>query len=548
MAKTADEVMAVAKSYLGTKENPPGSNNVIFNTDYYGRAVSGADYPWCCVFVWDVFRLAGASELFYGGQKTAYCPTYENWAIERGLTVMKDVGQYGDVATMDFGKGRASHIGFILARLTDGRYQTIEGNTSVTSDDNGGAVMVRVRSQKEIRYIFRPRYGKVKNYLSKGDTGDGVKRLQEMLMLLGYSVGSSGADGSFGNATEVAVLLFQKDHGLTADGIVGEQTSQKLEEVVSNMGAKMIYPKFTAEQIVTGSGKTYKMAHNGGLVYADSMSLPPCADKRISCDRLEARTLWDLGMTAQRKGGEVCGTFPDWFEYYGFQKITDKAKLKGGDMVFVDNGGLSPKPDSTWHMFTLVDYNPKTGMCHKYDMGSNARIRGNQPFYTQLEEWGTKKRFKFAYRVPYVKGGLDGWYVIESAVDRNFAIDVKGASSSDKANVQCYKKNGTDAQLFYLQHIANGFYRIINAKSRKVIDLNGAKAVNRQNIWQYHWNGTKAQLWKPEKNADGTYTFVSAVNSGYVLDLRGAKAANGQNIYLYKRNETKAQKWHLVKK
>ena len=33
------------------------------------------DIPGCAVFVWWVFREAGAPELYYGGGETAYCPT-----------------------------------------------------------------------------------------------------------------------------------------------------------------------------------------------------------------------------------------------------------------------------------------------------------------------------------------------------------------------------------------------------------------------------------------------------------------------------------------
>lgn len=153
---TANDVMRVAESFLGVKESPPNSNNVVFNSDYYGHAVSGASYPWCMAFLWDVFRIAGASDLCV---KTAYCPTYEEWAKSRGWAVSKSDGKYGDVATMDFGKGRASHIGFIVSKQSDGTYQTIEGNTSTASDDNGGAVMRRIRTQANIRQIFRPAYG-----------------------------------------------------------------------------------------------------------------------------------------------------------------------------------------------------------------------------------------------------------------------------------------------------------------------------------------------------------------------------------------------------
>ena len=45
------KIIDVAKEQIGTAEKPIGSNNVKYNTWYYGHAVSGANYPWCAVFV-----------------------------------------------------------------------------------------------------------------------------------------------------------------------------------------------------------------------------------------------------------------------------------------------------------------------------------------------------------------------------------------------------------------------------------------------------------------------------------------------------------------
>ena len=60
--------------------------------------------------------------------------------------------------------------------------------------------------------------------LKKGSTGKEVKTLQRLLNALGYSCGSSGVDGSFGNATLEAVKKYQKAKGLTVDGSVGSIT------------------------------------------------------------------------------------------------------------------------------------------------------------------------------------------------------------------------------------------------------------------------------------------------------------------------------------
>ena len=57
-----------------------------------------------------------------------------------------------------------------------------------------------------------------------GDAGEDVRMIQQRLIELGYSCGYYGADAIFGNATEQAVIAFQRDNGLGKDGIVGPET------------------------------------------------------------------------------------------------------------------------------------------------------------------------------------------------------------------------------------------------------------------------------------------------------------------------------------
>ncbi len=64
--------------------------------------------------------------------------------------------------------------------------------------------------------------------LKNGSSGSDVKKLQNALISAGYSVGSSGADGIYGNATKKAVQAYQKANGLSVDGIAGNNTLSKL--------------------------------------------------------------------------------------------------------------------------------------------------------------------------------------------------------------------------------------------------------------------------------------------------------------------------------
>ncbi len=62
--------------------------------------------------------------------------------------------------------------------------------------------------------------------LKPGVEGDEVKKLQQRLKDLNYYTGT--VDGQFGPGTQDAVIRFQTQHGLTADGIAGEETRSQL--------------------------------------------------------------------------------------------------------------------------------------------------------------------------------------------------------------------------------------------------------------------------------------------------------------------------------
>ena len=58
----------------------------------------------------------------------------------------------------------------------------------------------------------------------RGDTGETVSYLQYELVRAGLLEGPLEVDGDFGPATEAAVITFQTNEGIDADGIVGPIT------------------------------------------------------------------------------------------------------------------------------------------------------------------------------------------------------------------------------------------------------------------------------------------------------------------------------------
>lgn len=159
--------------------------------------------------------------------------------------------QIGDVcmyAWSDDGNGEctsgADHVG-IVTKVSGTTFWVTEGNYSDsvktrTMQVNGryirgfglpdyaGKATGAASSMPEINdadVFVSPKLRQLKKGVKDG--GD-VKAVQTLLIVGGYSCGTQGADGSFGNSTDAAVRKYQSDNGLTADGVVGAVTWGRL--------------------------------------------------------------------------------------------------------------------------------------------------------------------------------------------------------------------------------------------------------------------------------------------------------------------------------
>lgn len=72
-----------------------------------------------------------------------------------------------------------------------------------------------------------------RSQLRKGAGGEAVRDLQRKLTALGYAL---RVDGTYGPATVEAVRRFQKEHGLSVDGITGERTYAAIEASLGSGG------------------------------------------------------------------------------------------------------------------------------------------------------------------------------------------------------------------------------------------------------------------------------------------------------------------------
>ena len=123
-----------------------------------------------------------------------------------------------------------------FTELTGGKYQSQStylgrGDILVTKT-NGHTVVVLSNGSKYEGVVRLVEFALGDRVIKYGCAGEDVKLMQEMLLKLGYDLGSWGCDGDFGDCTELALRAFQKDMKLDVDGECGPATVVALEKAV----------------------------------------------------------------------------------------------------------------------------------------------------------------------------------------------------------------------------------------------------------------------------------------------------------------------------
>ena len=136
----------------------------------------------------------------------------------------------------------------------------------------------------------------------------------------------------------------------------------------------------------------------------------------------------------------------------------------------------------------------------------------------------------------------DGTYVIKSAINEKFVLDVNGASKNNGANVQLYEYSAVPQKRFEVKYLGDGYYNIIAEHSNKALDVKDASKLKGANVWQWEQNNSDAQKWVIKDAGDGYYNIISKCNSFY-LDVHNANASNFTNIQMCDGNGLNAQKF-----
>ena len=279
MARTVSKLLKLAEAEIGYLEKKSNSqlDSKTANAGYnnytkYARDLHKAGYyqankqglAWCDMFVdWLFLQLCDGDAkkaedmICQTGDYGAGC-TYSSKYYKNKGRLFSSPKPGDQIFFWNTKKTSVVHTGIVKA--VDKTYvYTIEGNTSTASGvvANGGGVCAKKYklNNSRIQGYGRPFYDPEENdngkettttktesvntkeastvkieleVLKKGMKGSTVKTLQRLLYAMGYNLGTKPTDGDFGTKTYNAVCAFQTKYKLTADGVVGEKTWNKL--------------------------------------------------------------------------------------------------------------------------------------------------------------------------------------------------------------------------------------------------------------------------------------------------------------------------------
>ena len=146
------------------------------------------------------------------------------------------------------------------------------GDILVTRTKGHTEVVLNNGSRADTTAGTEHKYALGERLLKNGSEGADVKELQSLLIQLGYDCGRWGADGDFGDMTEMAVKCFQQDHDLVCDGIAGKNTFAALDATIGGDAADADYARIVGGKCyvrdapntdgkilgVAGEGETYR--------------------------------------------------------------------------------------------------------------------------------------------------------------------------------------------------------------------------------------------------------------------------------------------------
>jgi cell wall-associated NlpC family hydrolase len=143
------KIVEIAVKEIGQIESPKNSNK-----SKYGKWFGLDGLAWCGMFVsWCYFQRGKPLPNIGYSKGFAGCQTAVAY-FKKNNRITKEPNP-GDIVFFDWnGDGRYDHTGIFVMWLEKGKtFHSVEGNTAIGNDSNGGEVMLRKRTNHNVLFV-----------------------------------------------------------------------------------------------------------------------------------------------------------------------------------------------------------------------------------------------------------------------------------------------------------------------------------------------------------------------------------------------------------
>jgi hypothetical protein len=145
------KIVETAMKEVGTTEVPANSNKTKYGVWFGFDGVA-----WCAMFVSWCYAMADFP-LPNIGFKKGFAGCQTGYAYFKKMGWITDEPVPGDIVLFDWnGDKRYDHTGIFVEWITNISFKTVEGNTAIGNDSNGGKVMIRERQKGKAVFVHVP--------------------------------------------------------------------------------------------------------------------------------------------------------------------------------------------------------------------------------------------------------------------------------------------------------------------------------------------------------------------------------------------------------
>ena len=393
-----------------------------------------------------------------------------------------------------------------------------------------------------------------------GESADGIETVKHFLARFGYlaeappAADAAAADESYrrsamvlDDTTSVALARYQRMHALPSTGLFDEQTKQVMS--MSRCGFPDVNPADPAASITCAWNRdslTYAFGAGTNDVNGD--------DERQAVRRAFATWSAVVQISFREVG---TGDSPDILISWGQANCGD-ANMVGGTLAHADYppgcgfyGNALPRPvhfDDQEHAWCIGavsgQYDVETVTLHEvgHILGLAHSSVGGAVMFPTIADNATNR-----VPAPDDVEGLRRLYPIRGPVfvrHSGKCLDIEGISVDNGADATQWEYWGGGNQLFRVEWVEAGHYRLIAQHSARVIDVEAISTENGAQIHQWDWWGGDNQKFRLDPVGHGYFAVVPK-HSGRCLDVAAVSPDNGARVIQWDWWGGENQQWRL---